>query len=204
MQRKVLRHVRQQFVGYIALFIALGGVSYAAATLPKNSVTSKQIKNGQVKNADLANNAVTSKKVKNGSLAAADFQAGQLIGTQGPVGPKGDAGPQGTPGTNGINGAAKVTYRTFLANFAGNGGLGEATASCNAGEKLIGGGGGWVNNSNPATSYVLNGSVSDSAPASVSDAPIAEGDTPGEWHVSGVNTSGGNARMLAYAICATP
>jgi hypothetical protein len=37
------RHVRQQFIGYIALFIALGGVSYAAVALPKNSVSSKQI-----------------------------------------------------------------------------------------------------------------------------------------------------------------
>src|SRR4051812_16182099 len=46
-------------VSVLALFIALGGSSYAAVTLRKNSVTSAQIKNGQVKNADLANNAVT-------------------------------------------------------------------------------------------------------------------------------------------------
>jgi hypothetical protein len=104
-----VRHIRQQFIGYIALFTALGGVSYAAVVLPKNSVTSKQIKNGQVKRADLASNAVTSPKVKDGSLLSADFAPGQLVsgapGPQGPAGPQGAtgatgaAGPKGNPGT---------------------------------------------------------------------------------------------------------
>ena len=51
----------------IAVFMVLGGSAYAAATLPKNSVGSKQIKS----------NAVTSSKVKNGSLLSKDFKAGQ-------------------------------------------------------------------------------------------------------------------------------
>jgi hypothetical protein len=38
----------------IALFIALGGGAYAAFNLPKNSVKSDNIVNGQVKGADLA------------------------------------------------------------------------------------------------------------------------------------------------------
>lgn len=38
----------------IALFIALGGGTYAAFNLPKNSVKSSNIKNGQVKSPDLA------------------------------------------------------------------------------------------------------------------------------------------------------
>lgn len=44
MSSRFVRHVRQQFVGYLALFVALGGVSYAAVALPKNSVGSAQIK----------------------------------------------------------------------------------------------------------------------------------------------------------------
>ena len=43
-----MRHVRQQLVGYIALFIAMGGVSYAAVQLPTGSVGPKQLKNGSV------------------------------------------------------------------------------------------------------------------------------------------------------------
>ena len=52
----------------IALFVALGGASYAAIKIPKNSVGAAQIKK----------NAVTSTKVKDRSLLATDFRTGQL------------------------------------------------------------------------------------------------------------------------------
>jgi hypothetical protein len=70
-------------VALVALFVAMGGVGYAAFRLPNNSVGSKQIKA----------NAVNSGKVKNGSLLAGDFKAGQL-----PAGPKGDTGSPGPKG----------------------------------------------------------------------------------------------------------
>jgi hypothetical protein len=57
-------------VSTLALVVAVGGGGAAvAAGLQKNSVGSPQIKNGQVKTADLAANAVTGKKVKESSLA---------------------------------------------------------------------------------------------------------------------------------------
>jgi hypothetical protein len=77
-------------VATIALFVALGGSSYAAVALSKNSVKSKHIGKGQVKRADIGRNAVNSGKVKNFSLLAADFKSGQL-----PAGPKGDPGEPG-------------------------------------------------------------------------------------------------------------
>ena len=52
----------------MALFVALGGASYAAIKIPKNSVGAAQIKK----------NAVTSAKVKDRSLLAKDFKAGQI------------------------------------------------------------------------------------------------------------------------------
>ncbi len=82
-------YLKRHHVGLLALMIALGGTSYAAVKLPRNSVGSAQLKA----------NSVTSKKVKNGSLAAADFKAGQL--PSGPAGPKGDPGAQGAPGPKG-------------------------------------------------------------------------------------------------------
>ena len=73
----------------LALVVALGGTSYAAVAIPKNSVGSKQIINSSVK----------SKDVKNGTLRAKDFRAGQLpAGAQGPAGPAGPTGPTGPMG----------------------------------------------------------------------------------------------------------
>jgi hypothetical protein len=96
---------------YVALFIALGGTSYAAVKLPKNSVGSAQIKS----------NAVSSTKVKNGSLTSADFTSGALPqgarGAQGPKGDRGDAGQNGAdgaagaPGTPGADGTAAAFAR---------------------------------------------------------------------------------------------
>jgi hypothetical protein len=63
-------------VSTMALCLALGGVSYAAVKLPKNSVVSATIKNGQVKNKDLGKNAVTSSKIKDGGVADADLANG--------------------------------------------------------------------------------------------------------------------------------
>ena len=79
----------------IAVFIALGGASYAAIKLPKNSVGSRQIKKNAVNAAKIKKNSINSAKVKNGSLRAADFEAGQF-----PQGPRGPQGSQGPPGQN--------------------------------------------------------------------------------------------------------
>lgn len=122
-------------VAIFALIVAMGGTSYAAITLSKNSVLSKHIKNGQVKTADLKASAVTGAKVKNGSLAATDFAAGQLpAGPQGPAGVQGPAGPQGIPGP--VNTVTVVASSSLLAP----GDFDDVTASCPAGMEAIGGG----------------------------------------------------------------
>ena len=76
----------------MALFVALGGASYAAIKLPANSVGSAQIKK----------NAVTSAKVKDRSLLATDFRTGQL--------PRGATGATGATGTAGATGPAGPTF----------------------------------------------------------------------------------------------
>jgi hypothetical protein len=93
-------------VALAALFVALGGSSYAALALKANSVSSKHIKNGQVKGVDLGAASVDSSKVANGRLLAQDFAAGQLpAGARGPQGPQGPQGAQGAPGLKGEPGA---------------------------------------------------------------------------------------------------
>lgn len=108
---RIGQHVRQQFVGYVALFVALGGVSYAAIKLPADSVGSKEIRSGAVKTADLGKSAVTTGKVKDGSLLSKDFRPGQLVpgpaGAQGPPGPKGEPGAAGAEGAAGAPGTAR-------------------------------------------------------------------------------------------------
>lgn len=81
----------------IAVFLALGGTSYAVTALPNNSVGAQQLKK----------NAVTSVKVKDGSLTAADFAKGTLLtGATGATGATGPAGPRGETGATGDTGAA--------------------------------------------------------------------------------------------------
>jgi len=122
-----MRHLRRNAVAYLALFIALSGTSYAAAKLPANSVGTTQLKNG----------AVTSAKIKDRSLRASDFAAGQL--KPGPVGPAGAQGPAGPAGPAGPSAMASITNRK--GPTVENPGVASSTASCEAGERAIGGGG---------------------------------------------------------------
>jgi hypothetical protein len=62
----------------IAVFIALGGASYAALKLPKNSVGAKQLKKNSVTGAKIKKNAVTGAKVKDQSLTGKDIDLGKL------------------------------------------------------------------------------------------------------------------------------
>lgn len=66
----------------IAVFVALGGTSYAVA---RNSIGSAQLKR----------NAVTSVKVKDRSLQRSDLAPSARVGTRGVRGPQGPAGPSG-------------------------------------------------------------------------------------------------------------
>lgn len=62
----------------IALFVALGGVAYAAVKIPPNAVKARNIAPQAVTNAKLKREAVTSGKIKNGGVNALDLGAGQV------------------------------------------------------------------------------------------------------------------------------
>ena len=85
-------------ISLLALFVALGGSSYAALALPKASVGAKQLKK----------NAVTSPKVKPGSLLLSDFRASQRAGLVGPGGSARTAGTKGRQGGPGDPGSARA------------------------------------------------------------------------------------------------
>lgn len=121
--KKLRRPSYAEVVATLALFIALGGVSYAAIQIPKNSVGTKQLKK----------NAVTSKKVKNRSLLAADFKQGQLprgaTGAAGVMGPAGLMGPTGVTGAVGTAGATGSRGVTGADGTDGTDGLPGATGA---------------------------------------------------------------------------
>ena len=66
----------------IAVFIALGGASYAAVKVPKSSVGTKQLKKNAVSTAKIRNKAVTTAKIRDQAITAAQVQNGTLTGTQ--------------------------------------------------------------------------------------------------------------------------
>jgi hypothetical protein len=121
-------------ISLMALFVALGGTSYAAVKLPKNSVGTTQIKV----------NGVSSSDVKNGTLRKVDFKAGELpAGQQGPQGIQGQKGEKGDPGTPGADGqdgvVGEVTVQRTDVALADNT-TQAVEASCLPGQKAIGGG----------------------------------------------------------------
>jgi hypothetical protein len=179
----------------IAVFIALGGTSYAAIKIPKNSVSSSQIKTG----------AVASSDVKDGALKKVDFKASDLpIGPTGPQGLQGAKGDKGTDGTNGAPGTiGAVTVQTTVAATdltAGN--KASFTASCPAGQQAIAGGGRGDDNQSQFTN------VGSSRPALSTTSPANEPPPAGQgfdgWRITVNAISGAPAgiRPQVWVMCA--
>jgi len=103
------RHLRRNLVAYIALFIAMGSSSYAAATqlVPRNSVGSPQVINGSLQTRDLSKKTVAKLRGRTGARGP--------IGLPGQQGPTGAAGVRGQPGSPGLNGqpGAPGTARAY-------------------------------------------------------------------------------------------
>jgi hypothetical protein len=93
-------------VATIALFVALGGSSYAAVTLTGRNIkdstlTGKDVKDKSLTGADVKDSSLTGRDVRNGSIAAADLDPSlpnSLRGAQGAQGPQGLQGPKGDQG----------------------------------------------------------------------------------------------------------
>lgn len=88
----------------IAVFVALGGVGYAATQLPRNSVGTKQIKRAAVTPAKLSRAAKSTLAGPAGPEGPRGPAGAQ--GQRGPAGPAGQRGPQGSPGDKGERGPA--------------------------------------------------------------------------------------------------
>lgn len=87
-------------ISLIALFVALGGTSYAVTQIDANSVGTKQLKKG----------AVTSSKISKATRKALKGQKGD----PGAQGAQGATGPQGPKGDNGTDGNDATTLWAVL------------------------------------------------------------------------------------------
>ena len=83
-----------------ALFIALGGTSYAALSLPRNSVGSGQIRSGAVGKSEVRSKAVTSRAIRNRTVRLSDIA---------PTTRQALRGAQGPPGTPALTFRAAIT-----------------------------------------------------------------------------------------------
>lgn len=161
------------------LFATPLGQAASRLVVPKNSVGAPQLKRNAVGTKKIAKNAITSLKVKNGSLLASDFKAGQL-----PAGPKGDTGQQGPKGAAGAPGISGYQIVVGPPTTVAPGASGVALATCPAGKKALGGGGG--------RGAGWKFSVADSEPSNF----------PAGWMVSAWNNDNSSADLSAFAICA--
>jgi hypothetical protein len=87
MIRSFMRFLRRNTIALLALFLALGGTTYAAsnALLPKNSVGTAQLKNGAVTKKKINKKTIKALKGNRGAKGAPGAQGVQ--GNQGPIGP---------------------------------------------------------------------------------------------------------------------
>jgi hypothetical protein len=184
----------------LGVALALGGTSYAAITLPRNSVGGDQIRANAVKASELATNAVTSGDVKNRSLLATDFALGQLpTGATGANGATGLTGPPGPQGPAGVVGAITVQREPFTVPEGMTAGL---QVACPAGTKVIGGGSA-LDDTSAEGIYLTVSRPFRIVPGASGDDP-GDGETFDSWRITYRNAAGdtGTSTGAAWAVCA--
>jgi hypothetical protein len=118
----------------IAVFIAVGGTSYAAIALPPNSVGGRELKPKAVGASDIRSNAVRSRAIRDGAVRPRDLAKStksRLTGPPGPAGPPGAAAVQ-------LRAAFDSTGGMVSGNAAGAGGAGTGKRLVSFGRSLAG------------------------------------------------------------------
>jgi hypothetical protein len=128
---RLIRHVRANVVAYCALFVALGGTSYAAIGIPRNSVGTPQLRSAAVTANKLAKGSITPTKLNGSSMPGyVAFWAqiainGQVTASSKPATTTGWSSSP-TPGTGGVGVISfhgNMSNKCFaLANVASGGG----------------------------------------------------------------------------------
>jgi len=120
------RFLRQNTVALLALFVALGGTTFAAANvvLPANTVGAKQLKKSAVVNKKIKNNAVTGAKIANNTVKGPDVLESSLGKV--PAAANADNAAHSTEADSATNAtkaatASNATTANMLNGYAANG-----------------------------------------------------------------------------------
>jgi hypothetical protein len=113
MIRGLVGFARHNALAMVALFLALGGTTYAASTslLGRNTVASPQVVNGSLQTVDLSRRARAALKGNRGPRG--------LEGARGPTGAQGAPGAKGDPGASATKLFATVKSNGTLINGSG-------------------------------------------------------------------------------------
>jgi hypothetical protein len=195
-------------VAMVALFAALGGTGYAAATLSGRDIQKRSIPANRV-----VPNALTGNQINESKLGIVPISQLSQLATKAQSADTATDAQNATNAQNAVNAQSaqdsqKLQGRdatAFLANTVRvvfeqvnvvNGGSATATASCAPTEKGIGGGAGWmIPGSNSPTE--LDAQLNSSFPV-----PATGGtNNMTGWRATGVNRTGAARDLRAYAIC---
>jgi Collagen triple helix repeat (20 copies) len=189
--RRIGGYGRRHHVALLALFLAMGGTSYAAVTLPRNSVGSAQIRNQAVTLAKLSPSALV--RLHGLPGAAGPAGAAGATGATGAQGSTGPAGPQGPKGDTGPSGVGRtLTVRTNSHDIAA-GVLEQMESDCQPGEIAVSGG---------ASTGVGDGSGNFGVYLQTSR-PTPTSGTPTGWTAIAYNGTSAPLHWQVYAVCAT-
>jgi hypothetical protein len=175
------------------VFAALGGTSYAAVKVSRNTVGASQIKTA----------GVGSSEVKNGSLRRGDLRASDL--PRGPIGPVGLAGAPGAKGETGDTGATGNVHPVIVEHTLATADLADGTSAsfnafCPAGMQAIGGG----FRGDFEDSEATNTGSSRPAMSPGDTEPPLDGGTYTGWRITVQNPAGGvgaGIRPEVWAVC---
>jgi hypothetical protein len=163
-------------VACVALVVALGGTGYAATQLPPKSVGREQLRNGAVGNLQIRDGAVTKGKLHAGAVSSAAILDGSV---------------QGKDLAKGVLPAATSTLKQVSGDPVAPGAVGAVSATCDAGQRATGGGGGF------AGPPVTNDKMVDSIPVGDERPTI-------RWRISLFNGGTEPRTPVAYVLCVAP
>ena len=193
-------------VALCALFVALGGASYAL-TLPRNSVGPRQLRARAVTSTKLGTGAVTARALRGGAVSGRKITSGSVLASD-----LGGGSVRTAALANGAVTAAKlapdsvtavqlslpvVSVQAFFAVVPANQpGCRLIGAVCHPGQRVVGGGGGWVTAS--TVDALGFGVVAGSRPT-----PTTVGtDSQNGWEVYGTDAPHPiDRRLMVVAIC---